>query len=494
MNLTRKRTRWAKALLILAGCLIIGCGGGVGDLASSGGGIGGSGVNGGGTGGTGISSGSVTAIGSVHVNGVRYDTGDAEIFVEGQSVGFGDEEVRNNLKVGMIVRVEGELEDSENGIAEKVYFNDDLRGPVKVGSFQWIDPETAQLVVLGKTVIINELTNVVGLDIEDSLEGQWIQVSGFEDAQGRIQATFVTGSYPGDRANLKGTITSVSPDWITINGITPVYSAGATLVGLDQLVEGQLVEVTGILSGFPFIYIHADTIEKVDLLGTTDIDSIELEGIITEKTSEEEFRLNGVPVVLNDQTLYTGGDADDIDEDVQVEAEGQLINGTLHAERIVFLSFAKVEADFSAIDRDLSLITLHGLSDITIRYDQNTMITGAVTTIDEIDETLHVKTIGMELPSSDPASMLAIHIITLDPLSNKVILQGALETVPPADRSFITLLGHQIDISGVSDDGFESPDGTGYSNFYNFTEAGDIVSAKGTRSGETITWQSISVE
>ncbi|WP_155307532.1 DUF5666 domain-containing protein [Desulfosarcina widdelii] len=487
--------KWVKILLILAGSLIIGCGGGgIDDLASSGGGIGGSGVNGGGTGGTGISSGSVTAIGSVHVNGVRYDTSDAEIFVEGQSKGFGDEEVLNNLKVGMVVRVEGELEDSENGIAEKVYFNDDLRGPVKVGSFQQIDPETAQIVVLGKTVIINELTNVLNLDIEVSLEGKWIQVSGFEDAEGRIQATFVTGSDIDDHANLKGTITFAGPDHITINGITVVDTTGATLVGLNQLAQDQLVEVTGTLSVIPSIDIQADTIERVDLLGTTDIDSIELEGIITEKTSEEEFRLNGVPVVLNDQTLYTGGDADDIDEDVQVEAEGQLINGTLHAERIAFLSFAKVEADFSLIDRDLSLITLHGLSDITIRYDQNTMVTGEVTTIDDIDETMHFKAIGIELPSSDSASMLAIHIIALDALNNKVILQGALKTAPPADQSVITLLDHDIDISGIPNDGFESPDGTGYSNFYNFTEAGDIVSAKGTRSGEAITWQGISVE
>jgi len=494
LNLSRKQTKWVKALLILAGVLIIGCGGGgIDDLASSGGGIGGSGVNGGGTGGTGISAGSVTAIGSVHVNGVRYDTSDAEIFVEGQSVGFGDTTVVANLKVGMVVRVEGDIETETDGTAQRVYFNDDLRGPVKEGSFQQIDPETAQLVVLGKTVIINELTHVLNIDIEISLEGKWIQVSGFEDAEGRIQATFVTASYPDDRANLKGTVTPVGFDQITINGII-IDTSDATLVGIDQLAEDQLVEVTGTLSGNPPMDIHADIIEKVDLLGTTDIDSIQLEGIITEKISEEEFRLNGVPVVLNDQTLYTGGNADDIDEDVQVEAEGQLINGTLHAERIVFLSFAKVEADFSAIDRDLSLITLHGLSDIPIRYDQNTMVTGEVTTIEDIDETMHIKAVGMELPSSDSASMLAIHIITLNGLNNKVILQGALKTDPPADQSVITLLDHDIDISGIPEDGFESPGETGYAAFLDSTAAGDIVSAKGTRSGETVTWQSISVE
>jgi len=491
MRRTRCDTWWWQFILILALGWLVACGG-IGDLASSGG-VGGTGVSGGGVGGTGISAGSISAIGSVHVNGVRFDTSDAEIFVEGQRAGSGDAAVLANLAVGMVVRVEGTIEDAENGTAEKVYFNDDLRGPVDVGSFQTIDATTAQLVVLGKTVIVNEYTNVIGLDIEDTLESQWIQVSGFEDAEGRLQATFVTGSYSDDGANLKGIITSVSAGQIMINGIT-IDTLGANLIGINQLAEGQHVEVTGTLSAAPLIDVDAETIERVDLLGTDTIDAIELEGIIAEKTSDTEFLLDGVPVVLDGETIYSGGDAGGVAEDVRVEVEGQLINGTLYAERVVFLSFAKVEADVAAIDPDRSMITLQGLSAIPIRYDQNTKVTGATKEVGSIDATMHVKIIGVQLPPSDPAAMLALHILTFGSLNNKVILQGALADDPPFDRTTITLLGHAIDISGLEDGDFDSPFGTAYEDFRDSTEVGDIISVKGTRAGMNVAWESVSVE
>ena len=65
MKPPRNHTKWVQKILVLvlACSLIISCGGGVSDLASSGG-VGGTGINGGGTGGTGISAGSVTDIGS----------------------------------------------------------------------------------------------------------------------------------------------------------------------------------------------------------------------------------------------------------------------------------------------------------------------------------------------------------------------------------------------------------------------------------------------
>ena len=121
MGWSFKNTGWLGFFLILTGAVIWSCGGGaVGDLASTGGG----------TGGTGISVGSVSAFGNIYVNGVRYDTSNAEIFVEGQSKGFGDQVVLTQLAVGMVVRVEGDIEDSRNGTASKVHFSDGVRGPV----------------------------------------------------------------------------------------------------------------------------------------------------------------------------------------------------------------------------------------------------------------------------------------------------------------------------------------------------------------------------
>lgn len=477
--------------LILAGAVIYACGGaGIGDLASSGGGTGGTGVSGG-TGGTGISVGSVSGFGSIYVNGVRYDTSSAEIYVEGRSTGFGDATVLAQLAVGMVVRVEGDIEDSLNGTAHKVYFNDDLRGPIKAESIQEIDPVTTQLIVLGKTVIIQDITNLTNIDLDSLAGGVWIQVSGFEDAEGRIQASFVTGSEEIDKANLKGTITAVDlfNGIITIGGLDIGYQS-ADLIGMNQLSTGQLVEVTGDIPPAGPLAMTADTIALVDLLGTENTDKIELQGIVSIEKSQ--IRLNGVPVILDAQTVYSGGDASDIASDVWVEVEGQLIGGTLYAETVIFLTFAKVEADVEATHTDQSVIVLRGLTDIAIRYNENTKVTGAVSSTDDIDVTHHVKIIGRKLPP--PETMLAVHIITLSTLNEKVILQGALESDPALIKTDITLLDHVVDISGNPDDNFESPGGIGYAAFYASTQAGDIVSAKGTRSGEDVTWQSITVE
>ena len=493
MKQSQQNMRWLWCILFFACGLIIACGGaGIGDLASSGGGTGGTGVTGGGVGGTAISAGSVTAIGSVYVNGVRYDTTEAEIFVESQSVGLGDPAVLAHLAVGMVVRVEGDISSETEGTAHKVYFSDDLRGPVE--SIEAIDSVTTQLVILGKTVVIDGLTHAMSVTIDHNLIGKWIQVSGFEDAEGRIRATFVTEINDNSSANLKGTITAVDPfnKRITINGRAIDYQH-AILINIDQLTIGQLVEVTGDYLVGP-VTIDADTIEGVNFLGTADIESIEVSGIIAEKSSDTEFLLNEVPVVLDGQTIYSGGDPDDIAEDAWVEAEGQLIDGELYAERIIFTNFAKVESDVLSNDIGSSTIWLRGLPDIPIRYNELTKVTGAVRETGDIDATLHVKIIGRTLPPSETETMLAIHIITQSNSNNKVIVQGAMGDDPSLNQTTLTLLDHVIDISGIPDDSFESPGGAGYAAFYGSTEKGDIVSAKGARSGANVTWQSISAE
>ncbi len=64
---------------------------------------GGTQVAGGGIGGTGISQGSITAFGSVWVNGVEFDTSNASILRNGSSV------TQSDLAIGMVVTVDGSV-------------------------------------------------------------------------------------------------------------------------------------------------------------------------------------------------------------------------------------------------------------------------------------------------------------------------------------------------------------------------------------------------
>ena len=477
MGLSFKKVAYLGYILIL-GLALCGCGGGgVGDLASSGGG----------KGGTGISVGSVSAIGSIYVNGVRYNTGNAEIFVEGQSKGVGNQAVLDQLSVGMVVRVEGEIEDSQNGTAFKVYFNDDIRGPVEF--LREIDHTTVELSVLGKAVIIQDITNTEDLDLNSLALDDWVQISGSNDADGRIIASFVTSSDSAAKANLKGVITqldTISRQFM-INTLVIDYQE-ADLIGMNPLSENLLVEVTGVPLSAD--HIKAGKIEVVDLLGATDAESIELEGVILEKISDTQFKLDGVNVMVDLQTGYIGGEPSEVDSGVRVEVEGELVGGILHARKIIFLDYAKVESDVDTDNLGQSEISLVGLEDITIRYNEITKVTGAANGTDDITGAHHVKIIGRKTLQD---ALLAIHIIVKSDLDSKIKLQGQLESNP---GPIITILGHPVDLSSIPDENFELPEGVsvGYTAFLNLISMGDLVSASGELTGNQVLWQRITAE
>ena len=478
MGRSFKNSGWLGFLLILAGAAIGACGGGaVGDMASTGGG----------TGGTGISVGSVSAFGSVYVNGVRYDTSNAEIVVEGQSKGFGDQAVLTQFSVGMVVRVEGEIEDAQNGTASRVYFNDDVRGPVE--SIREIDSDTTELTVLGKAIILEDITETGGYDIETLALDDWVQVSGFQDADGRIRATFLTGSASHAKANLKGLITQLNTvdRQFTINGLVVDFQV-ADLVGMTQLSDNLLVEVTGSLA-LPG-NLTAEKIERVDLLGATDSENVELEGVISEKVSDTQLSLNGVTIILDAQTDYSYAEPSEIVSCVRVEVEGELVGGILYARKVILLDFAKVASNVNTNQADQSEISLVGLTDITIRYNEFTKVTGAVKATEDVTGDHHVKIIGRKTVQNN---LQAVHIIVKSNFDSKVILQGQLDSHPGPT---ITILGHAVDLFPIPDENFESPEGVivGYDEFLSFISMGDVVSAKGELSGDQVLWQSIAAE
>src|SRR3972149_8130806 len=167
---------------------------------------------GGGIGGTGISVGKITAAGgtSVDVNGVAFDITNTTVTVDGVPGN------QNNLKVGMIVKVDGTFNpDGTTGIAANIEFKDILEGPV--------DSVSPTLVVLGQTVSVSSSThydfadiNSDGtIDVSDFGIGNIVEVSGFVDANGVIHATYISlkaESTAGDEfeIELKGTITNLN--------------------------------------------------------------------------------------------------------------------------------------------------------------------------------------------------------------------------------------------------------------------------------------------
>jgi hypothetical protein len=120
----------------------------------------------GGIGGTGISTGTVTGIGSIKVNGVTFNTDNAAIYVEGVRVDdqcppsvTAEQCLREYLgfNEGQVVRVVGSFNaDGKTGTADAVYYNDSIEGPVETRTT--IDVSTLELVVMDQTVIVNSQT------------------------------------------------------------------------------------------------------------------------------------------------------------------------------------------------------------------------------------------------------------------------------------------------------------------------------------------------
>ena len=102
-------------------------------------------IAGGGIGGTGIiSSGTVSAHGSIFVNGIRFETDEAEIIIDGR-VAREDE-----LGLGMVVLVTGTInEDGVTGVAQRVVYDEEVQGPINAIT-TGADGDTLLLDVLGQ--------------------------------------------------------------------------------------------------------------------------------------------------------------------------------------------------------------------------------------------------------------------------------------------------------------------------------------------------------
>ena len=327
------KTHYLKALglilALLAALLSVSCG-----VSGAGGGIGGSGI---------ISVGMITAFGSIVVNGAEFDTRNAEVIVEGEIIGIGDDVVLDNLDIGMVVTVEGAgSEDEGNLVADRVIYNDNVEGPVQ--SISVVNDIRKEIVVLGQTVILNPVTTFKGTTFDDIAVNDVVEVSGYSDDAGDIWATFLKKT-DGVIFEVTGLVENLDTfqETFNINDLSVDYSLADTsgLPGGVPIV-GLLVEVEGTLTDDVMI---ADVIELGDELDPEDADEIEVTGFVTDVVSVFEFTV-GTQVVRTDaNTEFVDGTADDIVLGQKLEAEGSLENGILFADEVEFWDPDQIEVE-----------------------------------------------------------------------------------------------------------------------------------------------------
>ncbi len=123
---------WNVLVISIAALLLAACGGG------SSGGSSGTSVNtpppaAEGISGDGISAGTIDRFSSVVVNGVKFDTSNAVIVVDGEQATQAD------LKIGQFVIVTGQFDDNgSTGTADSVVFDENVEGPITADSIDTI--------------------------------------------------------------------------------------------------------------------------------------------------------------------------------------------------------------------------------------------------------------------------------------------------------------------------------------------------------------------
>jgi hypothetical protein len=303
-------------------------------LGGCGGGGGGGNYAGGGIGGSGISVGAITAIGSVEVNGVEFDTTHAVIVIGGDEKGVGDQVVRDYLHVGKVVVVEGSIgSDEVTGTASSVSFDADV-----AGSVESIDRGTRQIVVLDQLVAIDE-NAVFGLPymtFDDLAVDDLVEVSGLVNADGTIQATYIGKKPPAnEEMEVKGVVRQLNTSARTfkIRNLTVHYDTTTELPD-GEPQEGQLVQVRGLLQSKGKL--EATKIQLATEAGAANADRMDVDGFVTEVISSSVFNIGQQEVRTDEKTTFKGGSPTDIKLDVKLEVKGRLVNHVLAAEKITF--------------------------------------------------------------------------------------------------------------------------------------------------------------
>jgi hypothetical protein len=289
---------WAVAL-VACGC------------ASSGGGIGGSGLV------VGVIEGTDGA--SITVDGITFDASVADVTLDGDP---GD---AAGLKPGMVVTVEGEIDDdTATGVADAIRYESLLRGPVDA-----IRPLLRELTVLESRIVLEPDVVLDGIVFDSTLVDTGIEISGFIDAAGDLRATRIAPSDGSDTEFLLfGLVRNLDADAETFSLRTlDVDYSSAIFVGgeASDLADGGEVRVRFSERPVGGLIVADTVILRPPTIGDGGRRGIRTLGFVTELRSSREIVLDQRFVVrLRDDTVFIGGGPADLAVDRLVGIVGRV--------------------------------------------------------------------------------------------------------------------------------------------------------------------------
>jgi hypothetical protein len=295
---------WVAVVLLLASC-----GGGVGS--------GGTGIEAGSA--MSYSAGSVRGLGSITVNGIRYETDSATVELRDAS----------ELKLGMTVEVLGSVSPTEpEGTASHVVSAAELRGVVES-----VDAGSIRFTVLGIGVQGDAATALEGIGgVGELRPGDAVQVYGLPGEGSELRATRVERLGAAGENIASGAVSQLDTKGRSFRiGNLRVDYAGAKVA--MPLAPGQVVRVRGTPDASPGV-LNARTVEPWSLLLPAAQEVlVELSGLVSAFEGLDDFELAGVRVRA-EQAQITAGSAAAIGSGVSVTVTGRMVDGVLVASRV----------------------------------------------------------------------------------------------------------------------------------------------------------------
>jgi len=447
--------RLLQSTFIALAVLLTGCGGGSGGGSVASGGIGGTGQ---------IASGTITAFGSIFVNGIEFkNISAANCVIDG--INTTGSACQSTLQLGMVVEVNGTFNSAAGtGSATQIVYNDDVSGPISGSTPAGPGAVTRTFTVLNTMVKIDSAstTFVNGAGFNTLTDNDVIEVSGFFDSTGLLNATYVDkklGLFVDDSTlvEVKGNVSSTMPllgasmagDTFVVTGMnnTLVNIKLGSNPNLNDMPGGMVlnntsVEVQGTYNSTSNT-ITADRVQPDDTVIGSDGDEVSVEGLITQFVDKSNFLVGGQPVnastaTLNPSTLQLA-------DGLRVEVEGTISGSTIIASDIEARSGdIKIEATVSAVSANSVTVQFFNNPPLTIQVDNQTLMqdnTNAVSnmTLSDISvmnkDFLQIRAfvgMGGTLIASELRRDSAVN-------ASKDILQGPIDSFVP--DSSVTVLG-----------------------------------------------------
>ena len=292
-----------------------------------------------------FTSGAITGLGSVIVNGVRFDDSAARV----ENDDDGSVHAARDLKLGMMVDIQaGRIDDnSARATASLIRFGSELVGPVAS-----IDTAASTLRMLDQTIEVKPTTVFeAGLAGFGAIGvGQVLEIHAlFDSASGRYVATRIEREDSATVYRLRGRIAALDTTAKTFRiGDAVINYAGVPDANLPPaLANGQRVRVR-----LQTAQVNGQWVAVSVRTGMRVVDAIadaRLRGLVTAYTSAQRFEVQGIPVDATNAEFDPNPAA--VRLGALVEVRGHVSAGTIVASRV------RVRDER---DDDLQRVELHG--------------------------------------------------------------------------------------------------------------------------------------